>query len=396
MYPIEPDPLQPIFIKASSMRCRSPLSTFTWPGVALVLLLLFGACSQAEPDEGGEGQEQKTRVTVELAELSEVESLERSLGRLRAVDDITVSAEVEGRLLEVLVSEGDEVEQGDLLATIDPLDFELQLSQGRAEIGQLEAEINTQEANVQRQRQLREGGHVSEAVLEQSEAELIALEQSLIMARAKLASAQLNRDRSTIVAPLSGRVGARYVNAGEYMTGGQQMFRIVRGSALEVELPFPERLADVLEAGQTVRLYGTGADDSMVETQIKAILPTIGKDNSAVVALAQLDNPGNWRPGGSVHAEVVLDVHESVLVPGQAVVLRPEGEVVYLDEGGRAVERSVEIGRRTADWVELRAGVGDGDRVIVDGAGFLADGVLVEAEIRAASEEEMPVGEAGG
>jgi len=346
------------------------------------MVFLIGACSEAETDEGDSAQERATPVTVETAQSEQVETVERSLGRLRALNDTTVSAEVEGRLVEVSVNEGDAVEQGDTLATIDPLDFELQLSQARAEISQLKAEIETKEAEVERQRQLREGGHVSQAVLEQSESDLVSLEQQLIMARAQLASAQLNRDRSTIVAPISGRIGTRFVNEGEYMNSGQEMFRIVHEEALEVELAFPERLAGKLETGQLVRLQATEADGEMVETEIKAILPTIGRDNSAVVALAKVHNPGNWRPGGSVHAEVVLEVRDSIVVPVQGVVLRPEGEVVFVEEDGRASERSVEVGRRTADWVEIRAGIEPGERIIVDGAGFLAEGVLVEAEVR--------------
>ncbi|HLW26136.1 MAG TPA: efflux RND transporter periplasmic adaptor subunit [Kiloniellales bacterium] len=364
------------------MRQRGGFPTLLLTTAALIMVFLIGACSEAETDEGDSAQERATPVTVETAQSEQVETVERSLGRLRALNDTTVSAEVEGRLVEVSVNEGDAVEQGDTLATIDPLDFELQLSQARAEISQLKAEIETKEAEVERQRQLREGGHVSQAVLEQSESDLVSLEQQLIMARAQLASAQLNRDRSTIVAPISGRIGTRFVNEGEYMNSGQEMFRIVHEEALEVELAFPERLAGKLETGQLVRLQATEADGEMVETEIKAILPTIGRDNSAVVALAKVHNPGNWRPGGSVHAEVVLEVRDSIVVPVQGVVLRPEGEVVFVEEDGRASERSVEVGRRTADWVEIRAGIEPGERIIVDGAGFLAEGVLVEAEVR--------------
>jgi RND family efflux transporter MFP subunit len=364
------------------MRQRGGFPTLLLTTAALIMVFLIGACSEAETDEGDSAQERATPVTVETAQSEQVETVERSLGRLRALNDTTVSAEVEGRLVEVSVNEGDAVEQGDTLAKIDPLDFELQLSQARAEISQLKAEIETKEAEVERQRQLREGGHVSQAVLEQSESDLVSLEQQLIMARAQLASAQLNRDRSTIVAPISGRIGTRFVNEGEYMNSGQEMFRIVHEEALEVELAFPERLAGKLETGQLVRLQATEADGEMVETEIKAILPTIGRDNSAVVALAKVHNPGNWRPGGSVHAEVVLEVRDSIVVPVQGVVLRPEGEVVFVEEDGRASERSVEVGRRTADWVEIRAGIEPGERIIVDGAGFLAEGVLVEAEVR--------------
>lgn len=361
-------------------------SRFRWL-LPLSAALLLTACSEAGTEEADPGPP-APRVTVMETEVQQVEDLERSLGRLRARADTTISAEVEGRLIEIRVSDGDEVDMGDELAVIDPLDFELQLSQARAEIGQFTAEIETKEAEVERQRQLNEGGHVPEAVMQQTEAELVTLEQSLIMARARLASSQLNRDRSTISAPFAGRIDARYVSEGEYMSAGQEMFRIVRGDRLEVEMPFPERLTNRLEVGQVVRLYGNGADEATVETEITSVLPTVGADSRAIVALAELSNPGEWRPGGSVHAEVVLEVRESVVVPGQAVVLRPGGDVVYVEEGGVAVETPVVLGRRTASWVELREGVEPGQRVIIDGAGFLADGVEVEPQ--PAADDEVP------
>lgn len=357
----------------------------------LSLALFATACSQAETDEG-EPAPPAVRVSVVEVQPRTVEEIERSLGTLRARMDATVAAEVEGRIVEIRVAEGDEVGEGDTLAVLDPLDFELELSRARAEVGQLLAEIEAKESEVDRQRRLRERDHVPQAVLEQSESELQVLEHRLVLARAAMASAQLNRDRSTVAAPFVGRVDARLVGEGEYMSNGQAMFRVVRTDALEVQLPFPERVAERLEPGQRVRLYGSGSgEEAAVEGEIAAVRPTVGEDSRAVIALVELANPGGWRPGGSVHAEVILQERESGVLPGQAVVLRPGGPVVFVEREGRVAETPVEIGRRTADWIEVVSGLEPGSRVVVDGAGFLADGVAVEAELR-----DDPLAEAEG
>lgn len=360
--------------------------------LVLPLALLAAACGQAEPDEG-EPSPPAVRVSVVETQLRSVEEIERSLGILRARMDAAVAAEVEGRVVEIQVAEGDEVGEGDTLAILDPLDFELELSRTRAEVGQLLAEIEVKEGEVDRQRQLRERDHVPQVVLEQSESELQVLEHRLVLARATMASAQLKRDRATIAAPFIGRVAARLVGEGEYVGSGQEMFRVVRTDVLEVQLPFPERVAGRLEPGMRVRLYGNGREAAEVETEIETVRPTVGENSRAVVALAELSNPGGWRPGGRVHAEVVLAERESIVLPGQAVVLRPAGPVVYVEEAGRVAEVAIETGRRTAAWIEVTAGIEPGARVVVDGAGFLADGVAVEAELREtplAGDESLP------
>jgi RND family efflux transporter MFP subunit len=145
-------------------------------------------------------------------------------------------------------------------------------------------------------------------------------------------------------------------------------------------LPFPERVADSLVPGQSVRLR-VNSGNQAVNATISELRPMIGTNSRAVEAIVELDNPGTWRPGNSVSATVVLSTRTGqALVPALSVVQRPAGSVVYVLDGDTARQRVVEIGVRTNGDVEVRDGLAEGERVVVDGAGFLTDGTRVEVQ----------------
>jgi RND family efflux transporter MFP subunit len=116
-----------------------------------------------------------------------------------------------------------------------------------------------------------------------------------------------------------------------------------------------------------------------VTSTISEIRPSVNPANRSVTVIVDFDNPGNWRPGASVRAELVLAVRENaVMVPQVAVVRRPAGDVVYVVKDGKAEERLVQRGQRNGDSLEIIDGLTAGERVAVHGAGFLTQGAAVE------------------
>jgi membrane fusion protein, multidrug efflux system len=315
----------------------------------------------------------------------QIEDVERALATVEARQSARIAAEVAATIDSIEVDAGSRVEPGMLLARLDRSDFEIELGRAVANVRRIEATIANNERDVARQRQLAERGHVAEAALEGVEAELAALRQELEAAQAEVRRAERNLERTEIRAPHAGTVAERLVSEGDYVSAGTVILEIPSAERLQVRIPVPEAAAESLSVGLPVRLKTVRAN-SNVEAEITQIQPHVTSSNRTITVIAEIDNPGGWRPGSSVNAEVVIETREGIALPPPSIVRRPGGNVVFVVENNVARERPVTLGRRTSDWIEVTDGLAPGERVIVDGAGFLSDG----ARVNARPHEEQP------
>lgn len=336
------------------------------------LLFLIVAC-------GGETEAPTgpptTAVTAATATMQDVAQTERSVGRLHAYTAPRVAAETSGRVTEVLAEAGDAVEAGEVLARLDGDTQRAQLEMARGDVLQLRALSENQQARVERLSSLAGGDLVSKDQYEEAKAQAQALRSQLTSARARLSAAQLDLQRTEITSPVAGQIETRHISAGDFVGTGAPLFDVVSADALMAVLPLPQRLASEVSLGQVVRLHALNLPDLVIEAPITEIRPVVGGRSRAVEVVVTLDNPGNWRAGGSVVGEIILAEREAVVVPPGSVVKRPAGEVIYVIDPERsiAIERVVEIGLRHAEWMEILSGVSAGEAVVLSGAGFLTD-----------------------
>lgn len=341
----------------------------------LALSLLLVACG--ESGETG-SQERATPVTTTAVTARQVERVERSIGRLRANTAPAVSAETGGRIRSVHVDAGDSVEAGALLAEIDPAVQRIALNSSRAELARLRALLENERRRVRRLTNLAEQQSIPQDQLDEAETAVETITAQIEAARARRDDAEYNLGRTRIVSPVSGRIQARMISVGDYVTPGMRVFEMVSGQALRAFLPLPEHLQGDVEIGQPVRLSVPARPDTEIEAEVTDLRPVIGEGSRAIDLIVDLDNSQDWRPGGSVTARVILERHEGLVVPPTSVVRRPAGEVVYVVDGERAREHAVRVGLRGTGWVEIVEGIDVGQEVVVDGAGFLTDGALLD------------------
>lgn len=352
----------------------------------LCVVLLATGCGKQEQQQAMP-VDRSTRITTAIAEQRPVEVIESSVGVIEAASAPTLNAEVAGQVTRVLVDVGATVDKGALLALIDPQSYQYAQSGAAAEVQRLESLISQQQRQVARYQQLVKENFVSEAALEEAQAQLQALREQHKAARAQLQQAQRDVAQAELRAPMGGVVDQRMVDAGDFVGRGTPMFRLVSLEALRVRLPFPETVASRLQPGLQVRLSSPLAPQQQVSGTIQQIRPALATGSRALEAIVELQNPGGWRAGASVRGAVVLASREGVVVPETSVVQRPAGEVVYVIADGVAHERKVRTGIHREGWIEIQEGLQAGATVAVDGAAFLTDGAKVSVQTAPGQQE---------
>ncbi len=315
------------------------------------------------------------RITTAEAKQATIEQTEWAVGVIESRLSAQVAAEVAGKVVRVLADEGQGVEAGQVLAEIESRQYHLSQDADQADAGRLSALLRNKQLELDRARQLVAERLVAAERVDGIEAELDALKQQLEGARAQVGESDRRLGKTRITAPVRAEIAERLIDVGDYVQVGTVAFDLIDVQHLRVKLPFPEYRAPELSAGLKVRLTSAAAGDQAVESTITEIRPSVNPANRSVSVIIDFDNPGIWRPGASVRAEVVLSLREnSVTVPQVAVVRRPVGDVVYVIKDKKAEERLVRRGLRSGAMAEILDGLKAGEIVAVDGAGFLTQG----------------------
>lgn len=326
-------------------------------------------------------------VTVATARRQVVEDWRRATGTLEALAAPRVAAEVSGKLARVLVEEGDAVHAGQTLAVIEQDDYRLAVEQAKAAVAQAEASLRGARLRLQRLRRLVAKGSAPRSALDDAQASHDAMAAALAAAKARLRQAERALEKTIIRSPVDGHVRKRLVSAGDFIGAGRPAFMLTTAGRLRARLPLAEVLAARLKPGLPVRLKSPLIPDKVVRARISALAPAVDPAARAVHVLAELRNPGGWKPGGSVRGEILLARRESVVVPAVSVVLRPRGYVVLVLRGNKAREVPVTPGLALADGLlEIRDGLKAGEKVIAEGAGFVRDGDVVKVVAREAED----------
>lgn len=354
---------------------RLVLSALTVLGAA-VLVSGCGNRTESAPKPKGGGA---TQITVTQSKQVDFEIVESTVGTVESTINPSITAEVAGRVRQVSGRAGAAVTKGQVLALIDPQDLQLGRQAASAEVRRTQALLKNQTAVRERNQALLNKGFLSQSSVDDALAQENALIQQLAVAKAQLAIAERNVAKARVLAPFDAKIERPIIAEGDYVKIGDPMFELVSMRVLNVYLPFPESLLPQLKVGQKVRLESPAS--GVLESQIAEIKAAVGATNRAVNAIVRLREQPGWHPGTTVNATVSVEVRPATLVvPEQSVVLRPAGKVVYVIEGGKAMQRVVNAGVKRDGWVEILSGLKRGETVALDGAGFLTDNAAVNVQ----------------
>lgn len=427
---------------------NSPKPKQSWKIVlGLIVLLLLGyggwrwwqsSQTDSASPQATQAQAQAAPVGLRTLQSSTVEETSQFIGSLTSPQSVTVSPEIEGRVSQIYVAEGDEVQAGKPLIQLRPNRQTAQLSSLQAALNSAQAaranaqaqlqsvqsersaaaaEVELQNQQTSRRQFLVEQGALAREELDLAQrdrataiADLNSLDDRIQAARANLnqaeaaveearANVEVAQDQlqdTNITAPFAGEVGDIIVKLGGYVAPGNPLTSVTKNDPLELELAIPVQRRSDLRKGLPVELEDTQGNP-LGEGQITFVSPQVNANSQTILTQARFPNPdGQLRDSQDVRARIIWNERSGVLVPTTAVTRIGGQAFIYVarqqenksqaqgqtQNQPQLVARQVpvELGEIQNNNYPVLEGLKSGDRVVVSGILNLSDGAPIKPQ----------------
>ncbi|RDZ28562.1 efflux RND transporter periplasmic adaptor subunit [Lysobacter silvisoli] len=357
--------------------------------VPLLLCLSLAACGGAKEDE--DTAKTSSGLTVSLAP-AQYQPLARAAvvsGPVSAFEEMQLGVELSGQRVTALkVDVGQSVRKGQVLLELDHRTLDSELAQAEASLRQAQASLSLAQVSYERGAKLAAQQLISAGNLDELRATRVQAEAQTATARAGRDAAQLRRDFAELRAPADGVISKRLVQAGQVVSAGTELLRLIRDGRLEWRAELPEEQLATVAVGNTVELpYG----GQTITGRIRAVSPGVDAQTRTGTVYADLPEPGALKPGVFVEGRILTGAGRALMVPSAAVVQRDGHSYVFTMKDAQTVQRKrVRTGQTSQGKVEILEGLKEGERVVAEGAGFLGDGDRVRAVSAQAAENKTP------
>jgi membrane fusion protein (multidrug efflux system) len=312
-------------------------------------------------------QDKSEAIPVEAAKVVAAPLSEQvtAIGTILSDEAVIVSSEIPGRLQEIHFQEGQPVEKGAHLFTLDDSVY-------RAQLADAEAKLRLAEQTHKRTSQLFSNKYATAQSADESASNLAVSTAAVELARVQL-------EKAHIVAPFSGIVGLRRVSVGEYITAGQALVNLEAIDPVKADFRVPEKFLPAIRVGQTIRIKVDAFPDESFEGKVYAIDPRLDVTGRSLVVRATVPNRDQrLRPGLFARISVLLQLKEDALsVPEQAIVPQGDSQFVFKIVDGKVQLTKVITGTRREGRVEIVEGLSAGDQVVTAGQLKIRDGAAV-------------------
>ncbi|MCA1176198.1 MULTISPECIES: MdtA/MuxA family multidrug efflux RND transporter periplasmic adaptor subunit [unclassified Pantoea] len=311
------------------------------------------------------------------------------LGTVMAANTVTVRSRVDGQLMALHFQEGQQVAAGALLAEIDPRPYQVALIQAQGQLAKDQATLSNARRDLSRYEKLAKTSLVSQQELD-TQRSLVSETLGTIKAdEGNVASAQLNLTYSRITAPISGRVGLKQVDVGNYITSGDTTGLVVITETHPIDVVFSvaeNNISQILKAQKSgqpliVEAWDRSNKTLLTSGTLLSLDNQIDATTGTIKLKARFDNQDDTLfPNQFVNARLKVDtLQDAVVIPTAALQMSNDGHFVWVvNSDNKVSKKRVTAGLQDSQKVVISDGLGAGERVVTDGLDRLTEGASVE------------------
>ena len=288
-----------------------------------------------------------------------------TIGSIMPDEEVSLSFETSGKIVQISFQEGSNVKKGDLLAKVNDLTLQ-------AELKKLQSQIPLAEARVNRQGTLLEKEVVSREAFEQVSTDLETLKAEIELVKARIALTELK-------APFDGVIGLRSVSEGQFVDPISRIAVLTKVTPLKIEFSINERQANSIKEGTKLK-FGLQDDPQVYEAVVYAVESMLDTRTRTLRVRALYPNPGGrLKPGRSCSIEIQLaEIKNTIAVPSEAVIAELGNDIAYIYRDGKAEQVKLIKGIRTESKLQILGGLKVGDTLITTGTMQLRTGMPVD------------------
>lgn len=338
---------------------------------------------------GGRANRPLAPVQAATAQTQSVPQYLTGLGTVTAANTVTVRSRVDGQLMALHFTEGQQVQAGQLLAEIDPRAWQVALTQAQGQLAKDQATLANARRDLARFEKLIKNNMVSQQELDTQRSLIAETLGTLKADQGNVASAELNLSYSRITAPVAGRVGLKQVDVGNYITSGDTTGLVVITQTHPIDVLFSlpeENISAILQAQKSgttllVEAWDRNNKNLLASGTLLSLDNQIDVTTGTIKLKARFSNQDDALfPNQFVNARLKVDtLQNAVVIPTAALQMSNDGHFVWVvNSDNKVSKKRVTAGLQDSQKVVIDAGLQAGQRVVTDGLDRLTEGATVE------------------
>jgi membrane fusion protein, multidrug efflux system len=361
---------------------------------AIVMLGVFAVTMAPSPQQqerrarrGGGVGEGPVPVLAVPAKRADVPVYLEGVGTARALNTVTVRAQVEGKLISVAFKEGQDVKKGQVLARIDPTTYQAQLDQAVAKKAQDEALLANAQRDLERYTRLAASNSITQQQADTQRSTVAQLQAQVQVDQGAVDNARAILAYTTITAPINGRTGIRQVDEGNIVRASDATGIVVLTEIQPISVVFnlPQQVVAQVNAAFAkgplpVEALASDNEATIDRGTLQVVDNQVDPTTGTVKLKAEFPNANLqlWS-GQFVNVRMLIDTRQQVVVVPTASVQRgPDGPFVFAVQGEKVAVRPVTVTQQDDTQAVISTGVEAGDQIVTTGFAQLADGTRVQ------------------